>query len=299
MKQAKRKIENLNLLDDFLFYEVVSGEKGEGFCRLLLQTVCGKKVENIRICPQKIVQGADTGYHGIRMDLYVNDEGRCLYDIEPDKYTSRDALPRRNRYYRALLDGKLLDTGTDFAHLPDLWTVFILPHDPFGRDRMCYTVRNRILEEPDIEYRDGAVSLFLFTKGRQGGNKTLSQLLRYIEDSVEENATTKELKALHNYVTEIKHRKEVGVRYMKSWELEQMWRREARIEGLAEGRAEGRKKGCIEGRIQSVIELLEYKGQIPDDLRERIIHEKNPEFVRRWLKLAAMSESIEQFEEKM
>ena len=44
MKQTRRKIEDLNLLDDFLFYEVVSGEQGEAFCRLLIQAICHKEI---------------------------------------------------------------------------------------------------------------------------------------------------------------------------------------------------------------------------------------------------------------
>lgn len=283
MKQKRQTIDNLNLLDDFLFYEVVSGEKGEDFCRLLIKAVCGRDVGNIRIRPQKIIQGIDTGKHGIRMDLYVDDDGKYLYDIEPDKYTGKEVLPRRNRYYRALLDGKLLNAGETFEKLPELWTIFILAHDPFGRNRMCYTVRNNIIEEPDIEYKDGAVSLFLYTKGISAGNEELSQLLHYIENSVEENATTEELKALHKYVTAIKQKKEVGVRYMKSWELEQMWRKEGRLEG----------------KIQSILDLLSYIGDVPESLEEKITSETSQETLAKWHKLAAKSDSISAFEKSI
>lgn len=307
MKQTRKSIDDLNLLDDFLFYEVVSGKKGDDFCRLLIKAVCDRDVGSIRIRPQKTIQGIDIGKHGIRMDLYVDDDGKCMYDIEPDKYTSRDALPRRNRYYRALLDGTLLDAGENFEQIPELWTIFILPHDPFGRNRMCYTVRNNIIEEPDIEYKDGVVSLFLYTKGISAGNEALSQLLHYMEHSVEENAVTEELQALHNYVTAIKQRKEVGVRYMKSWELEQMWRKEAREEGLAEGREIGREMGCkmgreeglLKGKIQSILYLLSDIGDVPESIKEKISNETNPETLVKWLKQAANADSISGFEKNM
>ena len=123
-----------------------------------------------------------------------------------------------------------------------------MPHDPFGKNRMCYTVKNSVQEEPEVEYEDGAVSLFLYTKGQEEGNRELAQVLHYMEESTEENATTEELRSLHRYVNTIKKKKEVGVRYMKSWELEQMWRREARVEGLAEGKAEG-KAEALQGAI--------------------------------------------------
>lgn len=300
MKQVSRKkIEDLNLLDDFLFYEVVSGEEGEKFCRLLLQAICKKEIGDIEIRPQRIIQGVDTDYHGVRMDLYVNEEDTGLYDIEPDQHTSREVLPRRNRYYRALLDGKLLNTGEGFEYLPEVWTIFILPYDPFGKGRMCYTVRNNILEEPDVEYEDGAVSLFLYTRGKTEENEELSRILHYIEDSVEENAVTDELRELHKYVLEIKRKREVGVRYMKSWELERMWRDEARKEGFAEGHAEGLTEGLTEGKIQSILDLLGYLGEVPEDIKERINQETNQDTLAKWHMLAAKSDSISHFEKNM
>lgn len=248
MKIGKRKLEELNLMDDFLFFEAVSGEKGEWFCRLLIRAICQRDVKDIQINPQNMIQGSDTMRHGIRMDLYVDESGRCLYDFEPDKYTDKKLLPKRNRYYRALLDGRLLEAGEEYDKLPDMWTIFILSRDPFGKNRMCYTIKNKIIEEPDTQYEDGAVSLFLYTKGAKGGSKQLTQLLNYIVESKEENAVSEELKELHRYVTRIKRRKEVGVRYMKSWELEKMWRREAR--------EEGRKEGIGQGRVDTLQEMI-------------------------------------------
>lgn len=291
MKQKRKTIEELNLLDDFLFYEMVSGEKGQDFCKLLIHAICGRDIGKIRIRPQNVIQGTDTGNRGIRMDLYVDEEGRCLYDIEPDKYTRKEVLPKRIRYYRALLDGRLLDTSENFKNLPEIWTIFILPHDPFGKNRMRYTVKNHILEEPDVPYEDGAVSLFLYTKGQCNGNEELSQLLHYIENSTEENATTEELKELHRYVTAIKKKKEVGVRFMKSWELEQMWKREAREEGLAEGKQEGKQ--------QFILDLLEELGDIPETIREKICCESDADTLSKWHKLAAKVDSLIEFEENL
>lgn len=295
MKYEKRNIEELNLMDDFLFFEAVSGDQGEWFCRLLIKAICNKDVGNIYIHPQNVIQGIDVNRHGIRMDLYVDEDGKCLYDFEPDKYSDSRALPRRNRYYRALLDGKLLDAGKEYIELPDMWTIFILTRDPFGKNRMCYTVRNCILEDSDIEFKDGAVSLFLYTRGQKGQNENLAQLLNYMEKSVRENAVTKELKKLHNYVQEIKHKKEVGVRYMKSWEYERMIRERSMTEGRAEGRAEGR----TEGRVESVLELLGELGEVSPELRNQIMKEKDFEILRKWLRISANAKTIEEFEGKM
>lgn len=315
MEHKKRKIEELNLLDDFLFFEAVSGEKGEWFCRFLIRAICQREVGDLQIQFQSTVQGVDTTCHGIRMDLYVDEKGKCLYDFEPDKYSELGKLAKRNRYYRALLDGKLLETGTDYEKLPDLWTVFILNRDPFHTGRMCYTIKNHIEEEEDIDYEDGAVTLFLNTKGTYGGSRELTELLKYMENSSFENAKTKELRTLHEYVDRIKHKKEVGVRYMKSWEIEKMlreqgWRegREAgEIEGKKEGKKEGRRVGRAEGKIEgelegkrdSIRQLLEVLGTPSDEVLQKLSMESDMGVLNCWLKLAAKSGAIEEFEEKM
>jgi hypothetical protein len=47
-----------------------------------------------QLYPQNMIQGDDTMRHGIRMDLYVDKGGSCLYDFEPDKYTDKKLLPK-------------------------------------------------------------------------------------------------------------------------------------------------------------------------------------------------------------
>ena len=66
--------------------------------------------------------------------------------------------------------------------------------------------------------------------------RELRELLRYMEDSTEENARSEGLKALHRMVTEVKRDGEVGFAYMKSFEREQRVREEGRTEGLNEGK---------------------------------------------------------------
>ena len=69
-----RKLEELNLLDDFLFQEMVSSpEVGEEFCRILLRVILGKEIRKVKITPQRSVLGRDTDRHGVRLDAYVQD----------------------------------------------------------------------------------------------------------------------------------------------------------------------------------------------------------------------------------
>ena len=58
-------------------------------------------------------------------------------------------------------------------------------------------------------------------------------------------------------------------------------------------------EGKAEGKAEAVLNLLEELGEISDDLRVRIISEKDLDLLKRWLKQAVKSESIEEFIEKM
>jgi hypothetical protein len=61
----KRTLQELNLLDDFLFGKMVTYPKiGEQFCKQLLGIILGVELNKIRIVPQKVYLGADTNLHG-------------------------------------------------------------------------------------------------------------------------------------------------------------------------------------------------------------------------------------------
>lgn len=54
----------------------------------------------------------------------------------------------------------------------------------FGLGRMVYTVKNRRLKVPGMEYEDGASMLFLYTKGtKEIPNEVLKQFLHCMEDT--------------------------------------------------------------------------------------------------------------------
>lgn len=49
------------------------------------------------------------------------------------------------------------------------------------------------------------------------------------------------------------------------------------------------------GKAESVLELLEESGSLSDELRNRILREKNPAQLTKWLKTAAKASSIDDF----
>ena len=129
----------------------------------------------------------------------------------------------------------------------------ILPYDPFGKNRMIYTMKTSCVEDSSIPYEDGATTIYLYTKGTEGNpSQELQNMLHYMEQSNLDHVTDNTLKAMHEFVETVKHNKEVMKRYMKSWEYEEMIREEATKEGLAEGRARGRAEGRAEKSFRSI-----------------------------------------------
>ena len=65
--------------------------------------------------------------------------------------------------------------------------------------------------------------------------------------------------------------------------------------GRAEGHAAGRAEGCAE----NILDFLEELGAVPEKLRETILTEYDFNVLKRWLKLSAKSNTLEEFQEKM
>lgn len=251
--KPRRPLAELNLMDDFLFQQILLQEKeGPEFCRIILSTILGRPIRNVRIIPQKNILGIDTDRHGIRLDAYIEDISEIddpifaneidaqiipdIYDIEPNKTFEKKSLPKRMRYYHGLIDTQLLSTGIKYDKLQNVVIIFILPYDPFEKNRMVYTIRNQCIEDSSVFYDDGATKIFLYTKGKEGNpSQELKDMLQYMENTSVENVTNENLNSIHQIVENTKHRKEVGINYMKSWEHDEMVRNEGIEQGIDHG----------------------------------------------------------------
>jgi len=263
----KRKLEELNLLDDFLFNKMVSHpEFGEEFSRDLLRIILGKEVGKLRVIPQKVFYGSNTETHGARLDVYLEEtsdalENATIYDAEVESDTKNEStkiLARRNRFYHSKIDVGNLKAGQDYTSLKNVVIIFIMSKDPFGENRMIYTIANRCLELPHLPYDDGARTLFLYTRGTEGNPKEeLQELLRYMENSSEENAKSETIKKIHHMTKRVKGSEEVSIEYMKIYERERMIKEQGFDEGVEAGRREGVEVGRREGRNEGRREGIE------------------------------------------
>lgn len=106
-----------------------------------------------------------------------------IYDIEPNNRYEKDSLPKRMRYYHGLIDTQSLATDVDYDKLPNVVIIVVLPYDPFGQNRMVYTIQNQCVEVPNLSYNDGATKIFLYTKGTVGNpSQELRDMLKNIEE---------------------------------------------------------------------------------------------------------------------
>ena len=270
----KRKLEQLNLLDDFLFGSILSyPEIGEEFCRKILKILLNVDMDRLHIVPQKVYYGSDTDRHGARLDVYIEEEKGTgtIYDVEPDKNDDRElklALPRRVRFYHSKIDGRSLKAGDDYSKLKQVIVLMIMSYDPFGRDRVLYTIRSKCEEDPDMDYDDGAATCFFYTKGKKGElSEEARELLRYMEDSSEDNAQSERLKEIHSMVETVRQDEEVALEYMKVYEREQMIERR------------GEKIGERRGEIKVVRNMS--KSMTPDQISEATGLE--PEYIQKIL----------------
>ena len=269
-KRQPKTLDELNLLDDFLFQEIISrGKEGERFCQILLSTILGKKVKNVHIIGQRRLQGRSPSVHGICMDAYIEaneldedsdvieniDIKTNIYDIEPNTYQTKNEA-KRSRYYHSMIDTKILKSGTDYNNLKNVMLIMIMPYDPFGKNHMVYTIKSQCFEDDSVCFEDGRTTLFLYTKGNpDNAGKSLQDMLRYLEETKSTNVVNPELQEIHSYVSAIRKDEEVGVSFMQSWEKEMLLREEGHASGLAEGLKTG------ETRLLTIMNRLKEMGR--------------------------------------
>lgn len=233
MQNERKKLEELNLLDDFLFNAMMTyPEMGEKFTRKILKLLFNREFRNLKVIAQKSYGGLNTDLRGARLDVYVESDDSAeidasedisVYDLEPDKNDKAKyiaAFPQRIRFYHAIIDSRSLKSGEDFGKLKRVYVIFICNYDPFGCDRVKYTIRNMCVEEPEMPYDDGAQTTVLYTKGTKDDDisEELRQFLNYMENTTQTNAVNDTLKAIQKMVDIVKRDGEVSLSYMKGFE---------------------------------------------------------------------------------
>ena len=90
-------------------------------------------------------------------------------------------LPRRSRFYQAVMDTDHLKKNQSYRSLPETNILFICTFDPFRKGLPRYTFRNICEEMPELELQDYTVKYFFnCTCQKEGIPDGIQTLYRYI-----------------------------------------------------------------------------------------------------------------------
>ena len=264
--KSKKSLQDLTLLDRFLFAEVMEDTKT---FENVLSIILGQDI-SIAGRPQTEHESRTSPLkRQVRLDVWAEDESDAVYNVEAQKENTKN-LPHRSRFYQALIDSKLLLPGeVDFSNMKDCYSIIIAPFDLFGKGLYQYTFQ-MTCNETGQTLDDGAVRIFFNTHGKnpEAISPELRELLYYMEHTTENiSCSTPRLQEIQSHVNIVKSSEEIGVKYMQEWEDKILEKRKARAEGLAEGLAEGedlRLIKLIKKKIQKSKNLI----QIADELEE-------------------------------
>ena len=164
--------------------------------------------------------------------------------------TKQFVLPKRTRYYQAMLDVDSLQKGQNFDLLPPTYIIFICVFDFFGNGNYTYTFKKRCIENPEIEFPDETTVILLNTAGTHGN---ITPDTKSFFDYVTKNSVTSDFtQQIDNEIVHLKSDQKVRLEYMSFKTLIQ----DNRYEAYAEGEAKGLAKGKVEGIFDTTINFL-------------------------------------------
>ena len=242
LEGLERSWETIGIANDFLFGKLM--RKHPGLCQKLLQRILPElEIDHIEVMETQKSIDEDIDARSVRLDAYVKDDSERVYSIEM-QMTDTKELPKRSRYYSAMIDLQLLDKGIRYRYLNDSYIIFICPFDLYGKGRHMYTFDGRCKEDPELTIEDGATRIFLNTKGTmEDVSASLRAFLDYVDGRLSDDSFVQELEEA---VDEAKKNREWRHEYMTL-----MLRDQENIEkGIELGRAEGRAEGRTEGRAE-------------------------------------------------
>ena len=259
VKRKRKKYEDLVITDDFMFGKVMRHPQR---CGKLLEMILGVKIREVVFLEDQESMNPDYAAKGIRMDVYLEDAGNAVYNVEMQTENTGE-LPERSRYYQAVIDINLIKRGEDYAALKKSYVIFICTFDLFGAGRQIYHFENLCREDPAIRLDDGTEKIFLNTKGRREAasepeevGEDLWNLLGYLEGAAPCDAYTEELdKAVR------------AAREHREWRREYMKLEVMRWDMRREGRAEGRTEVLI-SQLYRKIKKGKTLEEIAEDLEE-------------------------------
>jgi predicted transposase/invertase (TIGR01784 family) len=251
--------ESLSFANNFVFAKVM---RNPALCKKLLEVILDVEIEKIEYPEEEKVIDIVADAKSVRLDVYVKDDKNTVYNVEMQATDTKE-LPKRSRYYQAMIDLNLIEKGQSYGTLTKSYVIFICMSDIFGKGRHIYTFENVCLQDSTLSLGDETTKVFLNPySDMYDVDEELNNFLKYLADGTVSDSFTQ---GLSDEVAKVKQNKEWRREYMALNLREQADRQLARSEGLAEGRAEG----VILGQ-KKIVEKMLKKGMTIEDIQDLV-----------------------------
>ena len=219
----------------------------EPICKEFLEMLFNAKIEKITYLSSQNTVTANSGAKTVRLDVLVKDKAGTSYDIEMQVGNEYN-IPKRMRYYQAVLDVAFLDKGYSYKALNESFIIFVCLFDPIGRNRAVSTFENICTEDRNILLQDGTKKIILNAGAfKETGNKELQSFLQYVKTG---KVTTAYTGRIEQMIQTVKRNEQLR----KEYHILPAALMDAFDEGKAEGEAHGKSLGLAEGSRQKALE---------------------------------------------
>lgn len=284
------------LKTDYVFKEVFSREN---IRKQFLSDVLGIPPENIRtvrITNSFLMRQYRWQKEGIiDMSLELNDD-TCIdleLQVKPQKYWYK-----RQLFYLARMYAGSLRTGQHYDRLRKCISIGILDFKLTEDQR--YHTKYTLRSEEGAEYPD-LFEIHTIELGKPlSGEDAVDDWIRLFNAESEEDLAMIGRKSIGiTEAIEALRELSLGRKLRYIFEMRQKAKRDrwaedefVRDEGIAIGRAQGK----AEGRAEDILELLADLGEVSDELRSKIMRQKDMNILSAWHRLAARCRMVEEFE---
>ena len=221
----------LTFSDNFMFTKILYDDLE--ITKEILEMLTNRKLENLSPVEKEKSIDVQFDAKGIRLDIYVEDRDLSVYNAEMQTENLPD-LPKRARYYHALITLHMLKKGDDYESLREAFVIFILKNG-LGKDypKAIYEYEYREKDPEGKSLHDGTHILFINAATKDKNiPQSLKEFLHYVHSGEimnRENSLTRRLEArVEAEKIDPRRRQE----YMLVSELVEMGRKEGHEEGL-------------------------------------------------------------------
>ena len=236
--EKKKNYEDLTIRDHFMFGKICTDPENR---KLLIDALLQIDLKEKQGTIEKYLQEYRNSKYA-RLDLLSESEDGKIYNAEmqnKSKNPNRQLeLPKRSRYYQALLDTTYLESGEDYMNLAETVIIFICTYDPFGKGEALYTFETKCVEDDNLKFDDKIKKLFFNTTADLSSLPQSTQnMLSYINTG----------KALDEATEKI----DIAVKNAREKEE---WRREYMLTVVHD--IDMKREGREEGRLMEIISLV-------------------------------------------